>query len=198
MFRPCTTREEDDSETGSEADSVPRSDPAEHLQQHSHQPHQQEQHLTSLGQQLSIHSPGKTQHAHADRDLDHDLDQDQEDLISAAMDSEITSVEIESELNQGTDTLESESSLPSFDQQLDAFLDMTRKPLVEGDPWYLIDETWIVAFRRYCSRMKAGNEDAAQHPGPIDNSLLFTNDGLRKDLKVKCVTQSGWDQIVSW
>ncbi|KAG0053570.1 CSN-associated deubiquitinating enzyme Ubp12 [Gryganskiella cystojenkinii] len=229
MFRSnnTSTREEDDSETGSDGDFTRPDPPVNSLSssltqcqqsqsQHS-QPHQQEHHLTSLGEQLSIHSPEKSllNHAEPDFDLDQDLeDQDQAQAqnqgdatmtMTMSMDTEPSPLEpvdtdaVHAELPELEQTQESTVPPTPFEEQATIIQALRRKRLEEGDVWYLIEKTWMVAFQRYCTRMAAGREEDAVPPGPIDNSLLFTADGnLRQNEQFITVPQEGWDLLVSW
>merc|ERR1711962_501132 len=84
-----------------------------------------------------------------------------------------------------------------------AWLDETIvKPLVKGETWYLVDFKWYKACRKYL-----GFDDTAQeldeeydHPGPIDNSGLFTaseHDELRahmiEEMDYILMPQEVWD-----
>ncbi|KAJ9583912.1 hypothetical protein L9F63_021744, partial [Diploptera punctata] len=70
---------------------------------------------------------------------------------------------------------------------------------------FLIDTSWFKAFRRY-----VGMDDIWEtvdihedHPGPIDNSPLFNEDGtirelLTDELDYVLVPEDAWDLLVKW
>ncbi|KAG0199659.1 CSN-associated deubiquitinating enzyme Ubp12 [Mortierella sp. GBA30] len=154
--------------------------------------------LDNLGHQLSIHSPEKSVLA--------SMDQEQEFFgqnsprPGSGVDMTRSSSECEGD-NQDEEQQEQEQGIetqPPFDQQNNIILNLSRTRLEEGAPWYLVNNAWYARFRRYCTKMARGQE--VDHPGSIDNSILFLGDGLRADIQnsVTLLPQEAWDLLVSW
>ncbi|KAF9172125.1 CSN-associated deubiquitinating enzyme Ubp12 [Mortierella sp. AD010] len=142
--------------------------------------------IDSLGQKLSILGPEKSTNIEiaqpqAGTPLQNDnVEKEQEE---------------QGELEQG----QNQSAIPSFAQQTKLISDLRYKRLeTVGEPWYLINQTWFVSFRKYCSAKI--NKKEADHPGPIDNSVLLSGNNLRQDVEhiVVSLPQEGWDLLVSW
>lgn len=175
--------------------------------------------LDNLGQQLSIHSPGKTTLGSADHDQEHarrDISQsgsgtEQLDQAPASLpltpdmqvqpdlkESEQVQYGPHQQRSEGQEQSESHPG-PPFSEQLTKVNGWMRQRLEVGDPWYLINQQWFVNFKRYCSRMARGEDSL--HPGEIDNSILLDEtESLRRDVQQTVVTinQEGWDQLVAW
>ncbi|KAI8606549.1 hypothetical protein EDD21DRAFT_298031 [Dissophora ornata] len=168
--------------------------------------------LDNLGQQLSIHSPEKTAVAAADHEQElSDSDSDSAEPDSgtwgqSANATPLTFEEVERQEGAEQDQLQEIEedqeqklqAVPPAAQQQDMIKHLKYKRLEVGDPWYLISQAWFVSFRKYCAKMDRSGD--AEHPGLIDNTVLFSGNTLRQDIQNSVVTvpQEGWDKLVAW
>ncbi|KAI1321451.1 CSN-associated deubiquitinating enzyme Ubp12 [Mortierella claussenii] len=145
--------------------------------------------IDHLGQQLSINSPEKM----AVVSIDQEQDQRVQDGPSDTTDSHTVQ-----ECQRQGQGLTSQPDVPSFAEQQSIIMRMTHKRLEENDIWYLISSSWFASFRKYCTKM--AHSGVGDHPGPIDNSLLFMGNNLREGIQnsVTTVPEEGWEKLVAW
>ncbi|KAF9177107.1 hypothetical protein BGZ49_005779, partial [Haplosporangium sp. Z 27] len=154
--------------------------------------------IDNLGRQLSINSPEKTTNAAIDNEQDlvvSDDGQQQEDKSNENNDQQEEQQQPkESNLDQRS---LNQQEIPPFDQQPNIIKDLRYKNLVEGDPWYLLNSTWFLEFRKYCLAKASGRE--TEPLGPIDNSILLSGNNLRPDVDRSVVTlpEEGWKLLVA-
>lgn len=94
------------------------------------------------------------------------------------------------------------------DMQLDLVQEEVKRPLEEGDTWYLVSRAWYRRWQTACSGVaQSKDDDVALSPeqvGPINNSDLVDADGtsLRKGvvLDVDCVAvpEVVWKLLEEW
>ncbi|GAA5999783.1 putative ubiquitin-specific protease UBP12 [Rhodotorula paludigena] len=94
------------------------------------------------------------------------------------------------------------------DMQLDLVQEEVKRPLEEGDTWYLVSRAWYRRWQTACSGVaQSKDDDVALSPeqvGPINNSDLVDTDGtsLRKGvvLDVDCVAvpEVVWKVLEEW
>lgn len=103
---------------------------------------------------------------------------------------------------------EASSTFPDLETQKNEIAEKAKKPLKSGDVWYLIDNKWFKQWKKYVgydSWETSNVGDHTTHPGPIDNSLLFRDDGtgdikdhLIDELDYFLLPQEAWDLLVQW
>ncbi|KAF9349159.1 CSN-associated deubiquitinating enzyme Ubp12 [Mortierella sp. AD094] len=156
--------------------------------------------IDSLGQQLSIHSPEKSTVATIDIEQDQTASNIEiaQPQVGAPLQQLNDNADKEQEEQRESEQEQNQSAIPSFEQQTKLISDLRYKRLEEGAPWYLVSQTWFVGFRKYCVA-KVNNREA-DHPGPVDNSILFSGNNLRQDAEQTVIPlpQEGWDLLVSW
>ncbi|KAG0325036.1 CSN-associated deubiquitinating enzyme Ubp12 [Dissophora globulifera] len=171
--------------------------------------------LDSLGQQLSINSPEKTIVVA----MDHEQDLSDDDSAGSETEgrphrgrsptrtSVVLSPQPQSDSNPGAghgpETSEQHrgsdpQEIPSHSDQQRIISSMRYNRLEVGDAWYLVSQTWFINFRKYCMKMDRG--EVAEHPGPIDNSVLLSGGSLRQDITASVITipKEAWDMLEAW
>lgn len=88
----------------------------------------------------------------------------------------------------------------------EAFIDTARKrPLREGDTWYVISQSWFKRWRRALSGMdsKEGGVLLEKDVGPVDNATIITDQGslmltVEEGIDYQLVPEDAWALLVRW
>ncbi|XP_068082079.1 ubiquitin carboxyl-terminal hydrolase 15 [Anabrus simplex] len=81
--------------------------------------------------------------------------------------------------------------------------DLLEKQLVKDDLWFLVDQKWFAAFKKYVGLYSNWTECIGEkHPGPVDNSSLFKDNELKEDLQQGVdflfVPIELWNHFICW
>ncbi|XP_076358594.1 ubiquitin carboxyl-terminal hydrolase 15-like [Tachypleus tridentatus] len=98
--------------------------------------------------------------------------------------------------------------VPDLETQRNKISECLGKPLKKGDTWYLIDSQWFKQWKKFVgydnSDVGSAKEDTV-HPGPIDNSAIFKEDGsgelkdhLMDEMEYVLLPEEGWNLLDSW
>ncbi|XP_022252353.1 ubiquitin carboxyl-terminal hydrolase 15-like isoform X3 [Limulus polyphemus] len=101
-----------------------------------------------------------------------------------------------------------EGEVPDLETQRNKISECLGKPLKKGDTWYLIDSQWFKQWKKFVgyddSDVSSVKEDEV-HPGPIDNSALYKEDGsgelkdrMMDEMEYVLLPQEGWNLLHSW
>lgn len=93
---------------------------------------------------------------------------------------------------------------PNVDFQAKLIDEILKTPLEKNQTWYLIERTWMKAFRMYVGLDESERHELPKHPGPVNNAALLDNfgydirNGLVEGLDFVLVPELAWQMLISW
>ncbi|OQR71698.1 ubiquitin carboxyl-terminal hydrolase 4-like, partial [Tropilaelaps mercedesae] len=102
-----------------------------------------------------------------------------------------------------------ETGVDTLEHQRDLVAKLQKKPMVQGDRWYLLEHKWFKQWKKYVGydtwEMSTVGAPTA-NPGPIDNSSLLKEGNDPEDLREHLIEEldyalmpeEAWDKLVEW
>ncbi|KAG0182754.1 CSN-associated deubiquitinating enzyme Ubp12 [Apophysomyces sp. BC1021] len=137
-----------------------------------------------------------------------DEDIQSQQLLQSMDNDDVSSIVIVDHCDETNEMLES-ASIPKLQpaEQLEYIEKLQKKPMIDGETWYIVARAWFGRWQAYCGRLRSTSESTRilgeqTPPGPVDNRSILVQGELKgalvMDEDIYLLPEEAWNCLCEW